>query len=173
MFRIATAIAFACVIVLASDPSDARARIRMSAPSKPVNADAVKPAKPAKTVDRPRSGSSGLVVVPVVRPFAAARRTSDDGSAHAGMAQAGPVSFAPLVNSEMVKAAATADTETATAHEPAAQAAPERQAGLVALSMNHPIKPEPVAEPATSQRFAASQRPVVCYVQLSGACVPH
>jgi len=190
MSRIAVAIAFACTIVLISDPSDARARFRMpSFSSKPA---AVMP-KPVATTPAPsRSGVGVGLYIPIgSRPAgatsdASAQRAVDDpakgplqydpslaaGDAKPPVAAADGQAPAPLK-----EIAAAPSTECVVAKEPP----PAKEKEKETVAAQEPPKTEPVKSRAAflvpvvnrHPRAAAPQLATVCYVQRDGRCTPN
>jgi hypothetical protein len=186
--KIATALMFGCAIVLASDASFARARFRMSSPPSPSKA-AVQPAKPATVqaskpgtqkpgaaepqrpfAAAPRPGSSTFVNINA-RPFAAApaaapaQRAISDGADHGGPLRYDPVlGLVPVNGSVSAKELAPDQAKEEAAANPSTSEQPSVQAASTNVRMASPSMPAPSKKSA----------PVtgVCYVQLSGACVP-
>jgi hypothetical protein len=191
--KIAVSLMFGCAIVLASDPSFARARGRSAPPPKPAAAQpaksaAVKPAavQPSKArtgqaskstatepqkpfAAAPRPGGSTFVNISV-RPSAAA---AGAGSAHRAMQggdeYAGPLHFDPAFAAAGQGSPARMENKAAST-DPAAQAAMatprlHEMAPIEAASarLGQPPKPAAAGEP-----HAIS----VCYVQRSGECRP-
>jgi len=197
MSRIATAIMFGCAIVLASDATFARPRIRVSSPPSPPKVSTAQPAKPAmvrssktsttqaqkpgKAEPRkpfaaaPRTGNSTFVHINA-RPFAAAPAAAP---AHRAMQDTGEwLGAAP--NDPSPRSAAADGNAAGKAHakEPAtgpvaandAAAATAEPPKLLLVSTNIQLA-SPTA-PAPGKPAVPAVVPVVCYVQSSGACVP-
>jgi len=181
VFKIAAATAFACTILLISDPSDARARFRM--PSSTPKPAAAMPLKPAATAPAP-SRSSGVGVglyVPIgSRPAAA----SSNGSPQRAVDNPanGPLQYDPTLASAEAKPAA-ASTELAAAPSTecsvvAKEPAPAKEKEAVAAQ--EPAKAEParsrsafLVPVANKHKRAAPQAATVCYVQRDGSCTPY
>lgn len=188
MSRIAAAIAFACTIVLVSDPSHARARLRLF--SSTPKAGLAAPLKPIAAAPAPaRSSNTGLYIAVGSRPAAAtsdapAQSAVDDPAK--GPLQFDPTFASPDPNPPVAAAddktpvapkalAAAPSTECTVAKEPA----PAKEKETVAAE--EPAKAEPVRSRAAflvpvvnkHQRAAAPRVAAVCYVQRDGRCTPN
>lgn len=188
MFKIAAATAFACTIVLISDPSDARARFRM--PSSSLKPATVMPSKPVAAAPAPSRGSGvgvGLYIPIGSRPAAASQgpyRAVDDSAK-------GPLQYDPsLASADAKPAAASADDNAPAPKELAAasstecvvaakEPAPAKEKEAVAAQ--EPAKTEPVRSRSAflvpvvnrHKHAPAPQVARVCYVQRDGSCTPY
>jgi hypothetical protein len=192
VFRIATATAFACTILLISDPSDARGRVRMSSPSKPA---AAMPVKPATTTAPAPSRSSGAGVgvglyVPIgSRPAAANSNTSPQRAVDDPAK--GPLQYDPMLASADAKPAAASTDDKAPAQPKELAAAPYTECVVAkppapakdkeTVAAQEPVKTEPARSRSAflvpvankHKRAAAPQAATICYVQRDGSCTPY
>jgi hypothetical protein len=161
----------ACIVVLTSQPGDARARFRMFAPSKPAAAVAPKPVSPAsaqKPVPAARPAAGGMVIFPVVRPAAAATRPQSEQRAISEPmnAYSGPAQFTwPPTDEAAAAAKDTARPETEAPARPKAVEPAKRQPLVVVAGATYPVSPQAQAGPP-----APTGKPVYCFVQASGGC---
>ena len=190
MSRLAAAAAFACTIVLISEPSEARMRLRFSAPAPRPTLSTTKRVAPPAAASATR-GNVGLFIPVGSRPAAAApapQQAANDPTK-------GPLLYDPSLGSDDAKppAAATGDKAgqppkelaaapttdcavkepapakeatkekeiTAAAEAAKTEPARSRSAFLVPVVNRHPRAPLPTSRAAT-----------VCYVQRDGTCAP-
>jgi hypothetical protein len=183
VLKISAAIAFACTILLISDTSQARPRLRLS--SSTAKPAAVMPPKPAAAAPAPQRSSGGLYIAVGSRPAAAtsdrsAQRAFDDPAK-------GPLQFDPTLGSADAEppAASTDDKAPAPLMELAAAPASECVAGSAKekekMAANEPARVEPVRSRAAflvpvareHRQAPAPHAVVVCYVHRDGSCKPY
>jgi hypothetical protein len=192
VFKIATAFMFGSTIVLASDAGVARPRFRSAPPppkppavqtskpatmkpatirpSKPVTAHASKPetSQPQKPfAAAPRPDRNTFININA-RPFAAApaQRAMPDSADYAG-----PVQFDPALAVAGNRAPARLENQSAATTDPVVPT-PAPNEPLTAQPEATPVR---IAAPSMSAAAGGFPRPhtvIVCYVQVSGACVP-
>jgi hypothetical protein len=190
--KIAAVLMFGCAMVLASDPAFARARIRSVAPptkpatvqpSKPGTVQASKPAraqpqKPGESEPQkpfaaaPRPGSSTFVHIGI-RPSAAAPAAAPAQRAMPDTGERfGPLQYDPSLGLTEAKrlmpsggdAASNEQAKQATATNQPAGEPQAVQPASTNIRMASPSAPAPTGRPTPAT--------IVCYVQLSGGCVP-
>jgi hypothetical protein len=189
VFKIAAATAFACTILLISDTSDARGRLRTSSPSKPA---AAMPSKPATTAPAP-SRSSGVGVglyIPLGSRPAAASSNSSPQRAVDDPAN-GPLQYDPTLASADAKPAAASTDDKAPAQPKELAAAPSTECVVAkhpapvkdkeTVAAQEPAKTDPARSRSAflvpvankHKRAAAPQAATICYVQRDGSCTPY
>jgi len=187
VLKISAALAFACTILLITDTSQARPRLRFSSSTaKPAT---VLPPKPVAAAPAPQRSSGGLYVAVGSRPAAA---TSDGSRQRAFDDPAkGPLQFDPTLGSAdatppaastddnapapLKELAAALASECVAAKEPAPASEKEKAAA------HEPAKAEPVQSQAAflipvagkHKQAAAPHVVVVCYVHRDGSCKPY
>jgi hypothetical protein len=172
--RIAAAAAFAAMIVLVSDPSHARPRLRIfSSSPKPVVVP--KPAAAPAAAASARNGYPSVFIAVGSRPAAAA------GAPQQAVSDPGPSLYNPAPASAEAKPAA-AEGKTEPLKE--LTAAPGTDCAMKELSPAKDKEELPKTEPARSRSAflvpvvnrhplaPAPRRAVVCYVQRDGTCAP-
>ena len=188
MSRLAAAAAFACTIVLISEPSEARMRLRFSAPAPRPTLSTTKRVAPPAAASATRS-NVGLFIPVGSRPAAAApapQQAANDPTK-------GPLLYDPSLGSDDAKppAAATGDkagqppkelaaapTTDCAVKDPPREATKEQE--IVAAA--EPVKTEPTRSrsaflvPVVNRHPRAplptSRAATVCYVQRDGTCAP-
>ena len=172
MSKILAAALAACIVVLTSQPGEAR-RFRMPAAFKPSAAVAPKPVPPApaqRPVPAARPAAGGVVFFPIVRPAAAATRPPSEQRAISEPVNAysGPAQFSwPPADEAAAAAKDTARPEPEAPARPKAVEPAKRQPLVVVAGANYPVSPQAQAGPP-----APTGKPVYCFVQASGGCKP-
>jgi hypothetical protein len=157
----------ACIVVLTSQPGEARMRIRMSAPSKPAAAVAPKPV-PSAAAQKPmaatKPAAGGMMIFPIVRPAAAATRpqTEQRAVSEPMNAYSGPAQFTDPPPDNAADAAKP---------EPEAPAKPKTLEAstcqpIIVAGTDYPVRRQARAEPPA----LPARMPVYCFVQASGGC---